>query len=105
MMAVMVLAAGCSNRGNPEESSGGTDESTAETEANASGDIVVLYTSDVHCGVDQGWGYAGLQQIRNTLEANGDQVLLVDNGGGMEGEPRGSLSAGKAGAERMGTVG
>ena len=28
------------------------------------GDIVILYTSDVHCGVDQGFGYAGLQAIR-----------------------------------------
>ena len=105
MMAVMVLAAGCSNRGNPEESSGGTDESTAEAETNASGDIVVLFTSDVHCGVDQGWGYAGLQQIRNTLESNGDQVLLVDNGDAIQGEPIGTLSSGKAVAELMGTVG
>ena len=24
-----------------------------------SGDIVILYTSDVHCGIDQGFGYAG----------------------------------------------
>lgn len=23
-------------------------------------DIVVLFTSDVHCGIDQGFGYAGL---------------------------------------------
>lgn len=22
-------------------------------------DVVVLFTSDVHCGIDQGWGYAG----------------------------------------------
>mgnify|MGYP000293411324 CR=1 FL=1 len=21
-------------------------------------DVVVLFTSDVHCGIDQGWGYA-----------------------------------------------
>ena len=23
-------------------------------------DVVVLFTSDVHCGIDQGWGYAGV---------------------------------------------
>ena len=27
-------------------------------------DIVVLFTSDVHCGVDQGFGYAGLAAVR-----------------------------------------
>jgi hypothetical protein len=27
--------------------------------------VVILFTSDVHCGVDQGFGYAGLQQVRD----------------------------------------
>ena len=26
-------------------------------------DLVILFTSDVHCGVDQGFGYAGLEQV------------------------------------------
>ena len=39
----------------------------AETEAPAEGglskDLVILYTSDVHCGVDQGFGYVGLKAV------------------------------------------
>lgn len=31
-------------------------------------DIVVLFTSDVHCGIDQGFGYAGLAAVRDTME-------------------------------------
>ena len=29
-------------------------------------DVVVLFTSDVHCGVDQGFGYAGLAEERES---------------------------------------
>ena len=32
------------------------------------GDIMVLFTSDIHCGVEQGFGLAGLQNIREKLE-------------------------------------
>ena len=41
--------------------------------------LVILYTSDVHCGIDQGWGYAGLYAIKENLSAN-NYVLLVDDG-------------------------
>ncbi len=96
MSLCMIALAGCS-----QKSSEPADTDTAAEEPAASGDIVVLYTSDVHCGVNQGWGYAGLQQIKNTLEARGDQVLLVDNGDAIQGEPIGTLSSGKAVAELM----
>ena len=42
--------------------------------------LVVLFTSDVHCGVDRSCGYVGLKAIRNQLEREGCHVLLVDNG-------------------------
>lgn len=96
----MLCLAGCS-----QNSSGTDDTDTAAEETAASGDIVVLFTSDVHCGVDQGWGYAGLEQIRNTLEAKGDQVLLVDNGDAIQGEAIGTLSSGKAVVELMDKAG
>ena len=35
------------------------DDDTDEAERSA--DIVILFTSDVHCGIDQGFGYAGGQ--------------------------------------------
>ena len=36
----------------------------ASEETGLTKDVVVLYTSGVHCGVDQGFGYVGLQQVR-----------------------------------------
>ena len=60
------------------------------------GDIVILYTSDVHCGIDEGFGYVGVQQIRDSLTARGDTVLLVDNGDAFQGEPVGTMTRGQA---------
>ena len=71
----------------------GRAEAAGET---ATGDIVILYTSDVHCGIDQGFGYAGLQQIRESLRARGDTVLLVDDGDAVQGEPVGTMTRGEA---------
>lgn len=38
------------------------DETTDESQGN--GKVMILYTSDMHCGVDEGFGLAGLQAIR-----------------------------------------
>ena len=70
-------------------------------EAGADGDIVILYTSDVHCGIDEGFGYVGVQQIRDSLTARGDTVLLVDNGDAFQGEPVGTMTRGRAILELM----
>ena len=35
-----------------------------EEPASLKKDLVILYTSDVHCGIDQGWGYAGLYAVK-----------------------------------------
>ena len=58
------------------------------------GDIYILYTSDVHCGIDTGFGYAGLQQVRDSLEAQGYATILVDDGDAVQGEAVGTLSRG-----------
>ena len=57
------------------------EPAAAETApAPKNGDVVVLYTSDIHCGVEKGFGFAGLWQVRETLEAQGYTTLLVDIG-------------------------
>ena len=66
--------------------------------------LVILYTSDVHCGIDQGWGYAGLYAIKENLSAN-NYVLLVDDGDSIQGEPVGTLSTGEAIIDIMNNVG
>ncbi len=67
-------------------------------------DIVVLYTNDVHCGVDQGFGYAGLVYYRDTLLKD-NFVTLVDNGDSIQGEPIGTLSTGSYIIDIMNQVG
>ena len=65
------------------------------------GSVYVLYTSDVHCGVAQGFGYAGLEEIRAGLEEQGYETILVDDGDAIQGEPLGSLTKGEASIRLM----
>ena len=70
-----------------------------------SADIVILFTSDVHCGVDQGFGYAGLQQVRDYLVASGNEVILVDDGDNIQGEPLGTMTKGEVSIDLMNKMG
>lgn len=72
------------------------DEAPARTQ-----DIVVMFTSDVHCGIDQNWGYVGLEAAREGFEAQGAAVLLVDNGDSIQGEPVGTMTTGEANIKLM----
>ena len=64
-----------------------------EAPAGLTKNVIVLFTSDVHAGIDQGWGYIGLAAIRDGLQAN-NHVVLVDNGDAIQGETIGTLTNG-----------
>ena len=66
--------------------------------------LIVLFTSDVHCGVDQGWGYAGLYAVKENLSAD-NYVLLVDDGDAIQGEPIGTMTTGEGIVYLMNNVG
>ena len=66
--------------------------------------LVVLFTSDVHCGIDQGWGYAGLYAVKESLSAD-NYVLLVDDGDAIQGEPIGTMTTGEGIIDIMNAVG
>jgi len=68
-------------------------------------DIVILFTSDVHCGINNGFTYAGLTAVRDSLKAAGNEVILVDNGDSIQGEPIGTLSRGEAIIKLMNAAG
>ena len=70
-----------------------------------SADIVILYTSDIHCGINQGFGYVGLTQVYKHLEEQGNAVILVDDGDNIQGEPVGTMTKGEALVDLMGKVG
>ena len=67
-------------------------------------DLVILFTSDVHCGIDQGWGYAGLYAVKESLSFD-HHVLLVDDGDAIQGEPIGTMTRGEAIIDIMNTMG
>lgn len=67
-------------------------------------DLIILYTSDVHCSVDDGWGYAGLAAVKEKLSKD-HHVLLVDNGDSFQGTPLGTITSGEDILEIMNTVG
>ena len=68
-------------------------------------DVVVFFTSDVHCGVDQGFTYTGLKAVVDAEMAAGSHVLLVDNGDSAQGEAIGLLTKGMASVELMNAMG
>ena len=68
-------------------------------------DVVVLFTSDVHCGIDQNFGYVGLKAAKDSMEAAGSYVLLVDNGDSIQGEPIGTMTRGEADVHLMNAIG
>jgi len=66
--------------------------------------LVILFTSDAHCGIDQGWGYAGLYAVKESL-AKDNNVLLVDDGDAIQGEPIGTMTKGEAIIDIMNVIG
>ncbi len=73
---------------------GNGKEETPSVQKN--GSVVVLFTSDIHCGIEDGFGMEGLQQIRDTLEEQGYTTILVDDGDAVQGEAIGVLTKGEA---------
>lgn len=68
-------------------------------------DIVVLYTNDVHCAVDDNIGYAGLASYMAEMVAAGSYVTLVDAGDALQGGVLGTLSKGSYLVDTMNAVG
>ena len=114
ILAMLLTMASC---GTPANNSGNTDnnvpantnnvpanDSSNSNEASPGGnndpvrknnDIVILFTSDIHCAIDQGFGFAGVKAVRDNLESQGYTTILVDDGDAIQGELIGSLSKGE----------
>ena len=92
-LVLMLLLAGCGSAAPAEAPAPTPAEETAYL--GLDNDIVILYTNDVHCGVDDNLGYAGLATVKNALEAQGKHVVLVDNGDAVQGDTIGTLSNGE----------
>ncbi len=88
MLATVFILGGCS----------------AKNKTNAD-DIIILYTNDVHCAVDDNIGYAGLAAYRKQCEQNTSYVTLADCGDALQGDVIGTVSEGEYPAELMNRAG
>ena len=70
-----------------------------------SDDIVVLYTNDVHCGIDESIGYDGLAAYKADKLKETKNVVLVDAGDAIQGDLAGALSKGDYIVDIMNQVG
>lgn len=77
---------------------------TSASAANEDKGIVILYTNDVHCAVDN---YANLAAYKAEMTAlyGAENVTLVDAGDAVQGSPLGTLSKGLYPVEIMNQVG
>ena len=69
--------------------------------------IVILHTNDVHCGLDDSIGYAGLAAYKAEMEAQygAERVTLVDAGDAIQGGAIGTLSDGAFPVDIMNQLG
>lgn len=68
-------------------------------------DIVILYTNDVHCGIEENIGYAGLAAYKESMEEKTPYVTLVDCGDAVQGDFIGLTSEGSYIVDIMNEVG
>ena len=93
----------------------GSVAAAADDGTPSSGDIVILYTNDVHCGVDQvlkdgnvtNIGYAGVAAYKAEMEklVGESYVTLADAGDAVQGDAIGTLSQGQYLVDIMNQVG
>lgn len=83
----------------------GQDASTAEPIESQNGNIVILYTNDVHCAVDTTIGYSGFYAYKKAMEEEGNAVFVVDDGDAIQGGTFGSITKGEAIIHLMNDVG
>lgn len=68
-------------------------------------DIVILYTNDVGCAIDENIGYAGLAAYKKSMQARTPYVSLVDIGNAIQGKYIGTISKGTYIVNMMNRVG
>ncbi|MCR5844196.1 MAG: hypothetical protein K6G66_09610 [Oscillospiraceae bacterium] len=74
-------------------------------EPEKNGETMILFTGGVHAAIDNGFGYAGLKALRDSLEEQGYATVLVDNGDALRGDDVGEASKGRAVIDLMNAVG
>lgn len=101
----MLLTTACAQTPATAPTTAEPTPTATEAPAQLQKDLVILYTNDVHCAVDDAIGYAGLAAYKKQLEAEGNHVLLVDVGDAVQGAPIGTISKGSIIIDIMNEIG
>lgn len=82
-------------------------QSIPDASPHASSPIIILHTNDVHGGIDDNIGYAGLAAYKNALEEiyGPDNIILVDAGDAIQGSSVAMLTKGESIVSLMNAVG
>ncbi|MCR5108465.1 MAG: bifunctional metallophosphatase/5'-nucleotidase [Lachnospiraceae bacterium] len=97
ILLALTMSSVCVNADTNKSKSDNSAEAESATEKETlKKDLMVLFTSDVHCGVDQNFGYIGLQQVIDQTKKTDCHLMLVDNGDSIQGEPLGTMTEGEA---------
>ena len=73
--------------------------------AKFSDDIIILFTNDIHCGINDELGLATLATYKNELKKKYKYIVTVDAGDAIEGSALGTISKGEIGVDAMNVVG
>lgn len=68
-------------------------------------EIIVLFTNDIHCAMDENIGFAGLAAYRNACKEKTPYVTLVDCGDAIQGSTLGAVSRGRYAVTLMNEIG
>ena len=68
-------------------------------------DIIILYTNDTHCGIEENIGFAGVAAYKKAVEKKTPYVTLVDCGDAIQGDFIGLTSDGGYVTDIMNAVG
>lgn len=102
LAAILLLTAltGCSSKKEQAQMAGGGGADSLNEQ-----DIVILFTNDAHCGVEDDIGYAGLAAYKSYCKKRTPFTTLVDCGDAVQGGLLGTVSEGKNVVDIMNHVG
>lgn len=83
----------------------GAEPAKETSQAAGESDIVVLFTNDVHCDIEDNIGYGGLSLYKKQMQAQTPYVSLIDAGDAIQGAPIGTLSDGSYIIDIMNQIG
>ena len=96
---------GCAAEEPVKEAPAATEAPAEEAVEAAKEDIVILYTNDVHTYIDGVISYDVIAAVKAELEAQYENVLLVDAGDAVQGTAYGSMDKGETIVKLMNAAG